>query len=305
MAKKILLVEDDAIARKSMERLICTDERLAGLEPSVVHAASGQQGLAIFVDERPDLIITDLFMPAMDGFAFCRAVREAPFGKEVPIIVVSGVYKDPAQVQSLVDEVHGYFLPKPLRADDLMRTLLACFGQPEPPPAASEEKPEDKPVPMKGTLRMALAPVAEAACPPNPIGSGVLADRHVGCLIFDIAETNATGTLSLVRGKVRKDFYVRNGQVVAADSNLRQEALGTLLCAKGIIDEGQLNYLLSETKVRGHKMGAVLVELGWLSPDEVLQCLAAQARKRIADCLRWDEGDYSFTPGDTFGERVL
>jgi sigma-B regulation protein RsbU (phosphoserine phosphatase) len=133
MAKKILLVEDDAIARKSMERLLCTDERLAGLEPSVVHAASGQQGLAIFVDERPDLIITDLFMPAMDGFAFCRAVREAPFGKEVPIIVVSGVYKDPAQVQSIVDEVRGYFLPKPLRADDLMRTVLACFGQPEPP----------------------------------------------------------------------------------------------------------------------------------------------------------------------------
>ncbi len=305
MAKKILLVEDDAIARKSMERLICTDGRLAGLEPSVVHAASGQQGLAIFVDERPDLIVTDLFMPAMDGFAFCRAVREAPFGKEVPIIVVSGIYKDPEQVQSIVDEVHGHFLPKPLRADDLMRTVLSCFGQPEPQPAAPEEKPDDKPVPMKGTLRMLQAPVAEAASPPNPIGSGVLADRHVGCLIFDIAETNTTGTLSLVRGKVRKDFYVRTGQVVAADSNLRQEALGTLLCAKGIVDEGQLNYLLSETKARGHKMGAVLVELGWLSPDEVLQCLAAQARKRIADCLRWDEGDYAFTPGDTFGERVL
>jgi hypothetical protein len=31
-------------------------------------------------------------------------------------------------------------------------------------------------------------------------------------------------------------------------------------------------------------------------PEEVLQCLAAQARKRIVDCLRWDEGSYTFTP---------
>jgi CheY-like chemotaxis protein/tetratricopeptide (TPR) repeat protein len=301
MAKKILLVEDDAIARKSMERLICTDERLAGLEPHVIHAASGQQGLAMFVAERPDLIVTDLFMPAMDGFAFCRAVREAPFGTNVPIIIVSGIYKDPAQAQSIVDEVHGHFLPKPLRADDLMRTILTCLGQPLPQPAHRE----DKPVPSAPDAESMPAPSADGDLAANPIGSGSLADKHVGCLIFDLADTSATGTLSLARGKVRKDLYVRNGQVVAADSNLRQEALGTLLCAKGIIDEGQLNYLLSETKSRGHKMGAVLIELGWLEPDEVLQCLAAQARKRISDCLRWDEGTYTFTLGDTFGDRVI
>lgn len=298
MPKKILLVEDDAIARRSMERLICTDARLAAVEPQVVQAASGQQGLAMFVAERPDIIITDLFMPAMDGFAFSRAVREAPFGTDVPIIFVSGVCTDPAQVQSIIDEVHGYFLPKPLRADDLMRTMLACLGQPVPETASTE-----KPAAISGTLRIAAAPAVSPDA--NPIGSGSLAERHVGCLIFDLADTDATGTLSLARGKVRKDFYVRGGRVVAADSNLRQEALGTLLCAKGIIDEGQLNYLLSETKARGHKMGAVLVELGWLTPDEVLQCLAAQARKRVVDCLRWEEGDYAFTPGDSFGERVL
>ena len=109
----------------------------------------------------------------------------------------------------------------------------------------------------------------------------------------------------LVRSKVRKEIYLRDGKVVSADSNLRQEALGTLLCAKGIIDEQQLAYLLAETKARGHKMGAVLIELGWLSPDEVLQCLAAQVRKRISDCLRWEQGIWSFCPGDTFGDRII
>jgi Flp pilus assembly protein TadD len=92
---------------------------------------------------------------------------------------------------------------------------------------------------------------------------------------------------------------------VAADSNLRQEALGSLLVAKKVIDDRQLEYLLAETKSRGQKMGTVLVELGWMTPEDVLQYLAAQARKRISDCLRWQEGNFSFTRGDTFGERVM
>ena len=338
MGKKILLVEDDPIARKAMERLICGDPRLAELEPSVVQAASGQQGLAVFVSERPDLIITDLFMPAMDGFAFCRSLREAPFGKSVPIIVISGIYKDPVLASSLSDEVQACFLPKPLQADDLMESILTCLGQPLPPvqTSPSEPRPESyvSPDDMRATLNTATElratvprdialDLTDLEPPPSrtaeiretrdelaistadPIGSGSLASKHVALLIFDLAETSATGTLSLAHGKVRKDLYVRGGQVVAADSNLRQEALGALLCAKGIIDETQLTYLLSETKSRGHKMGAVLIELGWLSPEEVLQCLAAQARKRIVDCLRWDDGSYGFTPGDAFGERII
>jgi CheY-like chemotaxis protein len=361
MGKKILLVEDDPIARKGIERLILNDARLAAVEPRVVQAASGQQGLAVFVSERPDLIITDLFMPAMDGFAFCRALREAPFGKDVPIIVVSGIYKDEGLAASLGDEVQALFLPKPLQPDDLMRTILTCLGEPVPTPVAVGEskpqphhRPEDKltaidpaaqfrpterrpiavdlaglepppaalatpatpailnshPTPSGPILAARTEPSLALRIPPtpsagDPLGAGSLSDKRVARLIFDLAETSATGTLSISHGRVRKDFYVRGGQVVAADSNLRQEALGTLLCAKGIIDETQLTFLLGETKTRGQRMGSVLVELGWLSPEEVLQCLAAQARKRVVDCLRWDEGDYSFTPGDTFGERVI
>jgi CheY-like chemotaxis protein len=341
MGKKILIVEDDPIARRSMERLICSDARLAAFEPFVVQAASGQQGLAVFVSERPDLIITDLYMPAMDGFAFCRALREAPFGKDVPIIVMSGIYKDPALASSLSDEVQAHFLPKPLQSDDLMHLILKCFGQVPTGQADDDaslpimqELPEDLPVPVatantkhSSETRSIALDLSDLPPPPDTlvdrhasapaiyttgrnaegalIGSGSLQEKHIAGLIFDLADTTTTGTLALAHGKMRKDLYVRNGQVVAADSNLRQEALGTLLCAKGIIDESQLTYLLAETKKRGQKMGAVLVEIGWMSPEEVLQCLAAQARKRIIECLRWDEGTYTFTPGDTFGERIL
>jgi len=336
MGKKILLVEDDSIARKAMERLISGDARLAGLEPQVVQAASGQQGLAVFVSERPDLIITDLYMPAMDGFTFCRSLREAPFGKDVPIIVMSGVYKEPNLAGDLSAEVNAHFIPKPVEPNDLVSMILTCLGQAPAQQAeaashalAAEDtaaqagadesrttEPHDMVFDLSGLEPPPPGPSATGKrvptkqgqarpAPANPIGSGRLAEMRVPRLIFDLAETNATGTLSLAHGKVLKDLYVRDGQVVAADSNLRQEALGTLLCAKGVINDGQLTFLLAETKKRGHKMGSVLVELGWLTPEEVLQCLAAQARKRIVDCLRWDEGSYAFSFGDTFGERII
>jgi CheY-like chemotaxis protein/tetratricopeptide (TPR) repeat protein len=353
MGKKILLVEDDPIARRSLERVISSHPRLAPLKPTVVQAASGQQGLAVFVSERPDLIITDLFMPAMDGFTFCRSLREAPFGKDVPIIVTSGIYKDPALASSLSDEVQALFLPKPLQTDDLVLMILSCLGEPPLEQAAEPAgSPNDihlrpttpRPVALDLADFAGLADIAHPAHPAHPahlapsrptperdaapavepptqaageeasyagdhanpgVGAGDLADTHVAQLIFDLADTDLTGTLSLAHGKVKKDLYVRHGKVVAADSNLRQEALGTLLCAKGVIDEGQLTYLLAETRARRHKMGAVLIELGWLSPEEVLQALAAQARKRITDCLRWDAGTFAFTPGDTFGDRII
>jgi CheY-like chemotaxis protein len=369
MAFTVLLVDDDPMARSAMERAILDDARLRPFGPRVLQAASGEQGLAMFVNDRPQVVVTDLIMTGMDGFAFCRAVREAPFGQDVGLIVISGIYKDPSLAASLEKDVRATFLPKPFSRTDLMEAMLACLrvpGRPTvpmshapavspPPPPVGEDRafpsgntprpvvtPPGSPTPrpilhaatetaraatpgplLRTTAQPASLPAGSPAAaatdgtetmrffPPAPSSrtlpgpSGSLAERGVPKLLFDLMDGCQTGTLALARGKVRKEIYVRDGKVVAADSNLRQEALGTLLCSKGIIDEPQLAYLLAETKARGHKMGAVLIELGWLSPEEVLQCLAAQARKRISDCLRWEQGGWSVVPGDTFGDRVI
>jgi CheY-like chemotaxis protein len=327
MALTVLLVDDDPLARSAMERAIVDDVRLRPFAPRVIQAASGEQGLAMFVNDRPEVVVTDLIMTGMDGFGFCRAIREAPFGQDVRLIVISGIYKDASLAASLDKDVQATFLPKPFSRTELIEAILVRAGLPSrnttsmaqvttetqasapvqpsafPPPAsASPPEPPATPFPGEGTETIRSFPPSHA----GRVGpSGSLTDRGVAHLLFDLADGGQTGTLALSRGQVRKEIYIREGRVVAADSNLRQEALGTLLCAKGIIDERQLAYLLAETKARGHKMGAVLVELGWLSPEEVLQCLAAQVRKRIVDCLRWDEGAWTFTPGDTFGERII
>ena len=56
----------------------------------------------------------------------------------------------------------------------------------------------------------------------------------------------------------------------------------------------RMNELLGEVKKRGQKMGRVLVDLGWVSPDDILMALAEQVRARAVSCLRWADSETSF-----------
>jgi diguanylate cyclase (GGDEF)-like protein/PAS domain S-box-containing protein len=79
---KVLVIDDEAMLRATMRAFF------EDLEFQVVEAANGQEGLELFRRELPDLVITDLRMPVMDGFGVIEVLkREFP---ETPVIVVSG-----------------------------------------------------------------------------------------------------------------------------------------------------------------------------------------------------------------------
>lgn len=278
---KILVVDDDTIARRALERALTTEPRLQARGVTVTAAADGRKAIAALEQDLPDVVITDLFMPKMDGFALCRALRRSPRTEALPIIVVSGVYKEQALVADFQQEVLAEFTPKPVKPDalaDLVFKLVAMH---------------------------AAGGAGAAAAGAGSLMAGSLAERSIPSLLMGHLEAGSTGTILLMRGQQRKELFLREGRTVGAESNMRQEALGALLVSRGVIDEDQLNFLLAESKRRGLKMGALLVELGWLSPEEVLRFLGAQARKRVADCLRWNEGTYTFIPGDQFNERII
>jgi diguanylate cyclase (GGDEF)-like protein len=81
----VLVVDDDdsarLIARASLEH--------AGL--AVEEAANGREGVDAFERLRPDLILMDVLMPEMDGFAACAAIRSLPGGGPVPILMMTGL----------------------------------------------------------------------------------------------------------------------------------------------------------------------------------------------------------------------
>ncbi|MDZ4695003.1 MAG: response regulator [Deltaproteobacteria bacterium] len=159
-----------------------------------------------------------------------------------------------------------------------------------------------------GELPSADTPFKRTAIPPAPVlfrHTGIIADCPVGHVMMELLDAAKTGTLIIQRGQMRKEIFVHDGRAVGAGSNLRQEALGSLLVSRGVLDEEQLTLLLGEMKKTGDKMGAVLVQMGWLTPDDVLRFLTAQARKRIVDCLRFPDGTYEFQENPEFLEREI
>ena len=114
-AKKILIVEDNDVAR---ELVRMTLERQGY---TVVVAEDGVQGYDLAVGQRPDLIITDVNMPAADGAHLVRRVRATPELAQTPILVMTG-YGTGSATFTLAQGADAYE-PKPVDPKSLMMTV--------------------------------------------------------------------------------------------------------------------------------------------------------------------------------------
>jgi DNA-binding response OmpR family regulator len=112
----VLVVEDDAALRKVLELRL----GLEGFEVSV--AKDGQAGLEALDAARPDVVISDLMMPRLDGFGFCRAARNRRETRELPIVVLTARQKD-LEIEELLELGHITFMTKPFDAQLLTSTL--------------------------------------------------------------------------------------------------------------------------------------------------------------------------------------
>ena len=113
---KILVVDD-----KEANRLVLAN-LLAPLGFDIFEASNGQECIDVTLEEKPDLILTDLVMPIMDGFEACRRIRRIPEVNDTIIIMISASVFDCYQQQSMEAGCDD-FLPKPVRAEDLLKQL--------------------------------------------------------------------------------------------------------------------------------------------------------------------------------------
>jgi type II secretory ATPase GspE/PulE/Tfp pilus assembly ATPase PilB-like protein/DNA-binding response OmpR family regulator len=113
---RILSIDDDADIRELVARVLGG----AGYETAI--AASGEEGLAAAREQRPDLIILDVMMPQMTGYAVCEEMQADPELRNIPVIFLTalGTEQDRAQAFSLgaVDHV-----VKPFKPDELVASV--------------------------------------------------------------------------------------------------------------------------------------------------------------------------------------
>jgi len=110
---RVLVVDDE----RQILRVLRAALQAAGYE--VVTAADGREGLQQFQQQAPDLVITDLAMPVMDGVELVRTIRER---SPVPVIVLSVRNTETMKVQAL-DEGADDYLTKPFSTPELLARI--------------------------------------------------------------------------------------------------------------------------------------------------------------------------------------
>jgi twitching motility two-component system response regulator PilH len=84
MSRKVLIVDDAVVDRQNLERILSA----AGYR--VLLAESGEQALLRAKAERPDVILMDVNMPDLDGFATTRRLKADPATRDIPVVFVTG-----------------------------------------------------------------------------------------------------------------------------------------------------------------------------------------------------------------------
>jgi two-component system KDP operon response regulator KdpE len=113
--RRILVVDDEP----QITRVLRTTLSAQGYDIRVAH--DGESALELMKDWRPDLVLTDLAMPNVDGIELCRRVRSA---SEVPIIVLSGREQEKSKVEAL-DAGADDYVTKPFAMQELLARIRA------------------------------------------------------------------------------------------------------------------------------------------------------------------------------------
>lgn len=118
---KVLVVDDDANHGLMVARL------LQEIGFHVMTATTGKEGLIFATTHRPDLVVTDLSMPLLDGFELIKYLKSNSETAEIPIVVsTANVFETNRERSQAVGA--NAFLPKPIQMDDLLNTLQTLLN---------------------------------------------------------------------------------------------------------------------------------------------------------------------------------
>lgn len=159
MSKKILVVEDEDAIRELISA------RLTAAGYMVSQAANGVDGLKKIKSSPPDLVISDILMPEMDGFELFKALKKDPSTEKIPVIILTARGKMMDTFQSFGVAA---FIPKPFNAEELLRqtgnilnvqvgpAAPAVSATPVAPVSAAPTSSGAKPIVNPGTGKLAV-----------------------------------------------------------------------------------------------------------------------------------------------------
>ncbi|AKF82128.1 protein of unknown function [Myxococcus fulvus] len=118
-------------------------------------------------------------------------------------------------------------------------------------------------------------------------------------LVVYLGNRRATGSLKVERGDVRKQWVLRDGQVVCASSNQPREFFGQFLINMGHLTEAQLEKAFATQAQTRVFLGKVLATSGVVPEAMARSTLSHKFREMMLDAFHWQEGEFTFEASDT------
>ncbi len=184
---RILLVDDDPEARDLARAVLCA----SGHE--VTTGGDGREGLERALASPPDLVVTDVRMPEMDGWALARALRSHPRTALVPIIFLTALDSPDDALQGFSLGADDY-LPKSSALQELSRTVNRVMSR-----------------------RLELQEMVDRRLAPEATFKGDLEKLGLPAILFLLESVAKTGTLRLNSPRGRAVLFLREGAVIGAE----------------------------------------------------------------------------------------
>ena len=118
----VLVIDDDPQMRRTLKRLLNANDH------HVLDAEDGREGLWMFKDKHPDLVITDLIMPGIEGIETIREIRRETPNAKVIAISGGGMTQDPRFLRAAYKLGADVVMQKPVKMSDLMGAVNSLLN---------------------------------------------------------------------------------------------------------------------------------------------------------------------------------
>lgn len=116
--KKILIIDDDKVFLKVLEDGL---KMKGGYK--IFTAVDGEEGISLAIKENPDVILTDLMMPKVDGLNFIRTIRSHEELSQTPVFILSQLEDPEKMAEGAALGIRGYIIKSSLSLDNIIERI--------------------------------------------------------------------------------------------------------------------------------------------------------------------------------------
>lgn len=255
MALRILIAEDNPSVADAVGSLL---QRQGW---ATEHATDGVAALARIAKSPPDVLLLDLKLPGLHGIELLRKLRQAPATRQLPVVIMTGIYRGDRYRAGAARLGVDHYLEKPFKASALVEALRSAARPPAPAPAAP--------------------PSAATVPPAQPPGESPMRPLHQHLL--EAYRSRFSGNLHLAYADGERILTFLGGSPVALHPGLTARDFGDHLRQLGRISAEEYAFYASG----GERRHDALVQLGCLDyPTLLEEKITFLARQLLAGCGR-------------------